>query len=250
MLTIENVARVAHEVNRAYCLAHGDLSQASWENAPDWQKVSAINGVRFVLGNPQAGPGAQHAAWMAEKLAAGWTVGPVKDAEKLEHPCLVPFDELPKMQQIKDVLFRGVVKALAPLIGGKRIQNNTGAAHIDVMVQPVAALETLQACDSAGRPLVLASVAYDAVLPPNGWPCSVRIGRPGAEAVYRFGALDDLMRAALRAAEREAACWKETASLADRELVEIYALPIWQQRQSWLVRAAVWISARLARVLG
>jgi hypothetical protein len=36
----------------------------------------------------------------------------VKDAELKTHPCLVPFEELPKFQQQKDRLFRAIVKAL------------------------------------------------------------------------------------------------------------------------------------------
>jgi len=38
---------------------------------------------------------------------------PWKDAP---HPCIVPFDELPLDQQIKDRLFRQTVHALAPLL--------------------------------------------------------------------------------------------------------------------------------------
>jgi len=49
---------------------------------------------------------------MIDKLKDGWKHGPVKDPEKKEHPCLIPYDELPKEQQVKDHLFIGVVKAL------------------------------------------------------------------------------------------------------------------------------------------
>jgi hypothetical protein len=50
---------------------------------------------------------------MAQKLAEGWKLGPVKNPEAKEHPCLVPFDDLPVEQKVKDYLFRGVVRALA-----------------------------------------------------------------------------------------------------------------------------------------
>lgn len=42
-MNIEQTAKTAHEVNRAYCLSIGDISQPSWEDAPDWQKKSAVN---------------------------------------------------------------------------------------------------------------------------------------------------------------------------------------------------------------
>lgn len=109
----EAIARVCHEVNRAYCEAMGDNSQPPWDDAADWMKSSAMNGVALHLNNPDAGPEASHESWMAEKEATGWKYGPVKDAELKEHPCMVPFSELSKEQQAKDFVFRAVVRALA-----------------------------------------------------------------------------------------------------------------------------------------
>ena len=112
-MTPEKIAQVAHEVNRAYCEALGDLSQSAWRDAPDWQRSSAINGVKFHLANPLAGPDASHVEWFNEKLANGWTYGLVKDPAKKEHPCMVPYSKLPVEQQAKDFIFRAVVHALA-----------------------------------------------------------------------------------------------------------------------------------------
>lgn len=106
------IARVAHEVNRAYCQALGDDSQPAWNDAPEWQRTSAINGVRMHLDNPDAGPEQSHEAWLAEKQAAGWVWGEVKNPEKKEHPCMVPYSELPVEQRAKDFLIRAVVHAL------------------------------------------------------------------------------------------------------------------------------------------
>lgn len=111
-MNIKKIARVAHEINRAYCQALGDNSQPKWEDAPDWQRSSAINGVEFHITNPDAGPDHSHNAWLAEKEATGWKWGPVKDAEYKEHPCCVPYDQLPVEQKAKDYLFRAVVHAL------------------------------------------------------------------------------------------------------------------------------------------
>lgn len=112
MLDAEKIAEVCHEANRAYCLALGDTSQPTWADAPDWQKASAVNGVLFHFANPEAGDAASHENWLKEKEAAGWKYGPVKDPANKEHPCFVPFDQLPKEQQAKDRLFRAIVHAL------------------------------------------------------------------------------------------------------------------------------------------
>lgn len=111
-MTIEQIAKVAHEINRAYCIALDDDSQLEWEFAPDWQQQSAINGVNFHLSNPEAGADSSHNSWMKEKVDAGWVYGSVKDAEAKTHPCIVPFNELPKEQQAKDYLFKQVVHSL------------------------------------------------------------------------------------------------------------------------------------------
>jgi hypothetical protein len=105
----EKIAEIAHEVNRAYCQALGDDSQPSWANAPDWQKTSCIEGVRFHAVPTERSPSASHEAWMSQKLADGWKYGEIKDPDKKEHPCMVPFDQLPKEQQAKDYIFRAVV---------------------------------------------------------------------------------------------------------------------------------------------
>lgn len=107
-----DIARVAHEVNRAYCQALGDHSQPAWEDAPQWQRDSAMLGVELHT-SKNVGPEASHESWMAQKLAEGWKYGPVKDPERKEHPCIVPFADLPPAQQAKDFIFRAVVHALA-----------------------------------------------------------------------------------------------------------------------------------------
>lgn len=111
MLRVEAIAKVAHEVNRAYCAGLGDSSQPSWEQAPQWQKDSAMNGVRAHQSGTLT-PEQSHESWLAEKVAAGWVYGTVKNPDTKEHPCCVPYAELPVEQRIKDYLFKAVVEAL------------------------------------------------------------------------------------------------------------------------------------------
>lgn len=113
-----DIAAVCHEANRQFCAELGDFSQFDWSNAPDWQRDSAVNGVLFNLANPEAPASASHESWLEEKRNSGWTFGPVKDAEKKQHPCFVPYEALPIEQQVKDHLFKNIVAALSPLWEG------------------------------------------------------------------------------------------------------------------------------------
>jgi hypothetical protein len=115
-MNVQAIAQVCHEANRAYCATIGDNSQPSWEDAPDWQKESAVKGVEFHLSALQSGvkpsPSASHESWLAEKRDAGWKYGPVKDADKKEHPCFIPYDGLPLDQRLKDYIFSAIVEAV------------------------------------------------------------------------------------------------------------------------------------------
>lgn len=114
-LQLSFVAHACHEANRVWCEAHGDSSQLSWGEAPEWQRESAIKGVMGVLaGN---GPEQSHDSWLKEKAESGWTYGPVKDPEKKEHPCFVPYDVLPPLQQAKDGIFVGVARVMIAAFG-------------------------------------------------------------------------------------------------------------------------------------
>lgn len=113
LTTISNIAKVCHEANKAYCETLGDFSQLSWNEAPDWQKESAMNGVSYHLDNPNAGPSGSHENWLKVKVADGWIYGEAKSAELKTHPCIVPYEDLPQEQKNKDYIFVGIVHALS-----------------------------------------------------------------------------------------------------------------------------------------
>mgnify|MGYP001613377496 CR=1 FL=1 len=107
---IELCAEIAHEANRAYCRSIGDNSQPHWSGAPEWQQQSCLKGILGVLNG--ATPEQSHEAWLEEKREYGWKYGPVKNPDTKEHPCFVPYSELPKNQQMKDHIFTSVVRAV------------------------------------------------------------------------------------------------------------------------------------------
>lgn len=110
-----DIAQVAHEINRVFCQSLGDYSQPSWDEAPQWQKDSALNGVEFHLNNNTT-PRESHENWLAQKRADGWVYGEVKDPEAKTHPCMVYYHDLPTEQKSKDYIFKEVVESLTKFL--------------------------------------------------------------------------------------------------------------------------------------
>ena len=91
-----------HEANK-------EIQQQTGEFIPQLSEhltKSILDGVYFVLDNPNCTPEQQHNNWVHFKRADGWKYGPEKDFERKAHPCLVPYSELPEIQQRKDSVFR------------------------------------------------------------------------------------------------------------------------------------------------
>ncbi|ORJ92621.1 hypothetical protein A6F55_23780 [Prescottella equi] len=106
-----DIARVCHEANRAIQIILSDPAVSpGWDDAPEWQRESAIEGVEKAL----AGATSEqlHESWRRHKLADGWTYGETKDAVAKTHPCLVAYGQLPEMQRRKDAVFGAIVAAL------------------------------------------------------------------------------------------------------------------------------------------
>lgn len=105
---IEKIARVTHEVNRAIQISQLDPAPSlSWDDAPEWQRESARQGVFSALDG--ATPEQLHESWLRFKADDGWSYGEVKDEAAKTHPCFVPYEELPPGQRLKDYVFQAVV---------------------------------------------------------------------------------------------------------------------------------------------
>jgi len=77
---------------------------------PTGSRSSSLKGVECVLARES--PEKVHESWLEEKRATGWKYGPAKDPEKKEHPCFVPYSDLPASQRFKDTLFVNAVKGV------------------------------------------------------------------------------------------------------------------------------------------
>ena len=109
-MTITQIAEVVHNMQRTFCASIGE-TLPTWSEAGNMQQTT-IQGVIDLIDFPSAAGGFSHEQWMLNKIAQGYTYGPVRDHEKKTHPSLVPFEQLPHNEQVKDHLFVETVRSL------------------------------------------------------------------------------------------------------------------------------------------
>jgi len=56
-----------------------------------------------------------HEVWAQQRLAEGWQYGIARNDERKEHPCLVPYEELPENEKEYD---RGTVRKVVKVMVG------------------------------------------------------------------------------------------------------------------------------------
>lgn len=57
-----------------------------------------------------------HELWSAQRLAQGWTYGARRDDAQKQHPCLVPYDQLPESEKEFDrITALGALKLIIKL---------------------------------------------------------------------------------------------------------------------------------------
>ena len=113
---VEQAARVCHETLRAFCQTLGDNSLPPWKDAPEWQKESSRDGVRFYFEQFAAGiessPSATHERWMKQKKAEGLEAWRHEESARPRNTRRSwPMMTLPLQEKQKDYLFSAVCKA-------------------------------------------------------------------------------------------------------------------------------------------
>ena len=98
---LEFIARIRHLGWICFQIA---ANQSYNERINDDQLKSLINGVQYLLNNPNATPEENHENWVKMKLSQGWKYGKVKDLKYKTHPDLVSFNDLPEIEQKKDIM--------------------------------------------------------------------------------------------------------------------------------------------------
>lgn len=110
LFSVDQIAQVCYEANRALCAVTGSSMPPEWGKASCEAVESAVHGVIEVFNG--ATEETLHRSWMREMFNRGWVYGPNKDALKRTHPSLMPYAQLPAAERAKDVLFLAIVEAL------------------------------------------------------------------------------------------------------------------------------------------
>lgn len=110
-ITPEQIAGIIHEANRQLRIVLGESPGPHWMECDPQMRETTVNGV--IKAQAGATPEELHEEWVALKGAQGWTIGQYKDVRRRKHPCMVPYDELPPEQQLKDQMFHAMVHVLS-----------------------------------------------------------------------------------------------------------------------------------------
>lgn len=115
-ISVEKLAKICYEANKAYCECLGDFSTLPWDEV----KQSTIAGVNYILNNDNKPHTLtsydMHEAWLRHKLKEGWKYGPVKDLIKKEHPCCLAYNDLTTEHKQKDELFLDIVRCFSQFV--------------------------------------------------------------------------------------------------------------------------------------
>lgn len=111
-LTTIKIARICHEAHKALCNALGEFGIESWGRLSRPRRDVCIGSVEAMIASPKVTSEMSHQMWLDHMVSTGWKYGPEKNPDLKEHPCIVPFSELPIEQKKKDELFAAIVRVL------------------------------------------------------------------------------------------------------------------------------------------
>lgn len=113
---IELLAAACHSAWYSYAVLGLGEDGDPWNSAEQHQRESMIKGVEFwerridkeeilnlnlsTLADMYSE--VSHDEWVRHKEENGWRYGPNKHPELKEHPCMVPYEDLPEEQRAKD----------------------------------------------------------------------------------------------------------------------------------------------------
>ena len=102
---IEQIAKTAHSVHRAYCIANNISTQPEWDSVEQEHKEVVYNSIKSILNGEISSLEESHNKFVESKKSQGWTYGQQYDITKKTNPRLVPFENLNLSQKTKEMIF-------------------------------------------------------------------------------------------------------------------------------------------------
>lgn len=102
---LELLAQTVHSSLKTYCSMIGyPYAIPRWENLSDVDNnfaVLMVDEILFQLRSRDLSPADVHQLWVKKRVAQGYRLGTKRDRGTKAHPNLVPYDLLPKKEQMK-----------------------------------------------------------------------------------------------------------------------------------------------------
>lgn len=106
---LAKIAEQAHAVNNVWTKEVGNETRPEWNTLSQEDKEHYIHAVSNAIDSKLYSPAEAHKQWSTWMLAQGWEHGEYNRDEK-KHPNLIPFEQLPESEKVKDILFIAVCK--------------------------------------------------------------------------------------------------------------------------------------------
>jgi len=114
---IWNIAKIVWEADKGFVEMASLIEVPHWEEAEDWQRDKVCSDVAYLLEYENAPESALHDIWVDAMREHGWKHGEKIDKEQHTHPHLLPYNELPIEEKIRNNLMWTLVRKF---IGYKR----------------------------------------------------------------------------------------------------------------------------------
>ncbi len=124
-----DIARIFHSGLLEYTHSIEECYLLPWEQTDESIKEQGTYFVNLHMLNPNITIEIHHNLWYARKIQHGWSWGTVYSLRDKKNPLLVPFESLPKNQQIKADIFVSTVRLYRGYFKPRTPKNTNSEKH-------------------------------------------------------------------------------------------------------------------------
>lgn len=102
---LEQIAKTAHAIHRAFCVENGIPTQPQWDDVGNEHRDVVFKTIRHILNGDISSVDDSHKKFVESKTKQGWVFGEEYDLKNKINPRLVEFENLTLEQRTKERLF-------------------------------------------------------------------------------------------------------------------------------------------------